>query len=167
MISSRCDWTIPAYAACALLLACGSALANNVDQLEALKRMSVDELLNVEVTSVSRREEGLRDAAAAIAVITQEELRRTGATSMPQALRLVPGIHVGQRNSNSWAVSARGFSAVTSEKLLVLSDTRSIYTPLFSGVQWDVQDYLLADVERVGTQVLDEVGDTICRRVSA
>jgi iron complex outermembrane receptor protein len=131
------------------LLACTPALANNVDQLAELKRMSVDELLNVEVTSVSRHGEDLRDAAAAIAVITREDLRRTGVTSMPEALRLVPGIHVGRRNSNSWAVSSRGFSSVTSEKLLVLSDTRSIYTPLFSGVQWDIQDYLLEDVERV------------------
>ena len=124
--------------------------ANNAasDQLAELKRMSVDELLNVEITSVSRREEGLRDAAAAIAVVTRETIRRSGVTSMPEALRMVPGIHVGEQTS-TWAVSARGFSSVTSEKLLVLSDTRSIYTPLFSGVKWDVQDYLLEDVERV------------------
>src|SRR5690349_10260769 len=121
----------------------------NADQLAALKRMSVDELLNVEVTSVSRREEGLRKAAAAVSVLTQEDIRRSGATSMPEALRLVPGLHVARQTSSSWGVSARGFSSVNSEKLLVLSDTRSIYTPLFSGVAWDVQDYLLADVERV------------------
>ena len=127
----------------------GAGTWANVDQLAELKRMSVDELLNVEITSVSRREEGLRDAAAAIAVITNEDLRRSGATSMPEALRMVPGLHVARENSNSWAVSARGFSWVTSEKLLVLSDTRSIYTPLFSGVKWDVQDYLLEDVERI------------------
>ncbi len=133
----------------AMWLASEHARANPVDQLAELKRMSVDELLNVEITSVSRHEEGLRDAAAAIAVITREDLRRSGVTNMPDALRLVPGIHVGRRNSNSWAVSSRGFSSITSEKLLVLSDTRSIYTPLFSGVQWDVQDFLLEDVERV------------------
>ncbi|HEX6638318.1 MAG TPA: TonB-dependent receptor [Steroidobacteraceae bacterium] len=101
------------------------------------------------MTSVSRREEGLRKAAAAVAVLTGEDLRRSGATSMPEALRLVPGLHVARQNSTSWGVSARGFSSVNSEKLLVLSDTRSIYTPLFSGVAWDVQDYLMADVERV------------------
>lgn len=117
--------------------------------LAELKRMSVDELLNVEVTSVSRREEGLRKAAAAIAVLTQEDLRRSGVTSMPEALRLVPGLHVARQTATSWGVSARGFSSVNSEKLLVLSDTRSIYTPLVSGVSWDVQDYLMADVERV------------------
>jgi iron complex outermembrane receptor protein len=91
----------------------------------------------------------LRKAAAAVAVLTQEDIRRSGATSMPEALRLVPGLHVARQTSTSWGVSARGFSSVNSEKLLVLSDTRSIYTPLFSGVSWDVQDYLLADVERV------------------
>ena len=105
--------------------------------------------MNVEVTSVSRTEESLRDAAAAIAVVTRETMRRSGATTIPDALRLVPGIHVGAQTSSSWAVSARGFSNVNSEKLLVLSDTRSIYTPLVSGVGWDVQDYLLDDVERI------------------
>ena len=145
----RRNWTTSAFASCLPLLACGLVHAKNADRLSELKQMTVDELLNVEVTSVSRAEEELRDAAAAIFVITQEDLRRTGATSMPEALRLAPGIHVARHTSNSWAVSSRGFSSITSEKLLVLSDTRSIYTPLFSGVQWDVQDYLLADVERV------------------
>ena len=131
------------------LMVPGAGTWANVDQLAELKRMSVDELLNVEITSVSRREEGLMDAAAAIAVITNEDIRRSGVTSMPEALRMVPGLHVARENSNSWVVSARGFSSVTSEKLLVLSDTRSVYTPLFSGVKWDAQDYLLEDVERV------------------
>jgi iron complex outermembrane receptor protein len=126
----------------------GPAFAN-VDQLAELKRLSVDELLDVEVTSVSRAAEGLRTAAAAIAVVSREDLRRSGVTSMPEALRMVPGVHVGRQTSSAWAVSSRGFSSVTSEKLLVLSDTRSIYTPLFSGVLWDVQNYLLEDVERV------------------
>jgi iron complex outermembrane receptor protein len=128
-----------------------SAFANLPDSgsLDALKRMSFEELMNVEVTSVSRTEEPLLDAAAAIAVVTRDAIRRSGATTLPDALRLVPGLHVGQQNSSAWAMSARGFSSITSEKLLVLSDTRSIYTPLFSGVQWDVQDYLLEDIERV------------------
>jgi iron complex outermembrane receptor protein len=117
--------------------------------LDALKQLSVEDLMNVEITSVSRREEALREAAAAVAVITRETLRRSGAETVPDALRLVPGMHVGQQTASSWAVGARGFSSVTSEKLLVLSDTRSIYTPLFSGVLWDVQDFLLEDVERI------------------
>jgi iron complex outermembrane receptor protein len=138
-----------AFAIAALLVGGRTASAADLDQLVALKRMSVDELLNVEVTSVSRREEDLRKAAAAVAVVTREDLRRSGANSMPEALRLVPGLHVARQNATSWSVNARGFSGVNSEKLLVLSDTRSIYTPLFSGVSWDVQDYLLEDVERV------------------
>jgi iron complex outermembrane receptor protein len=117
--------------------------------LDDLKRLSVEELMNVEITSVSRREESLRDAAAAIAVITREAIRRSGAEAVPDSLRMIPGIHVGQQTASYWAVGARGFSSVTSEKLLVLSDTRSIYTPLFSGVFWDVQDYLLEDVDRI------------------
>jgi len=132
-----------------LALAALPALAVETESLDALKRMSFEELMNVEVTSVSRTEESLRDAAAAIAVVGRETIRRSGATTVPDALRLVPGIHVGQQTSSSWAMSARGFSSITSEKLLVLSDTRSIYTPLFSGVQWDVQDYLLEDIERI------------------
>ena len=134
---------------CALLaLPC---LGNNAapDRIDALKRMSLEELMNVEITSVSRTEESLRDAAAAVAVVTRESIRRSGATTLPDSLRLVPGIHVGEQTSSAWAVSARGFSSVTSEKLLVLSDTRSIYTPFFSGVFWDSQDYLLEDLERV------------------
>src|SRR5688500_8032099 len=140
--------TALAFAIGALMLPCAPTWAD-ADPLAELKRMSVDELLNVEITSVSRREEGLRDAAAAIAVITNDDIRRSGATSLPEALRMVPGLHVAPQTSNSWAVSARGFSSVSSEKLLVLSDTRSVYTPLFAGVLWDTQDYLLEDVERV------------------
>jgi iron complex outermembrane receptor protein len=134
---------------CGMLLPLYAAANNSTDQLDELKHMSFEELMNVEVTSVSRHEEPLRDAAAAVAIVTPEIIRRSGATHLPDSLRLVPGIHVGGRHSSSWAVSARGFSSVNSEKLLVLSDTRSIYTPLFSGVAWDVQDYLLSDVERV------------------
>jgi iron complex outermembrane receptor protein len=116
---------------------------------DELKGMTLEQLMMIEVTSVSRVEEPLGDAAAAVAVVTQDDIRRSGATSVPEALRLVPGLHVARRNANTWAVSARGFSSTNSEKLLVLSDTRSIYTPLFSGVFWDVQDFLLADVDRI------------------
>ena len=125
--------------------------ANNAGAvpLDQLKRMSPEELMNVEITSVSRTEESLRDAAAAVAVVTRETIRRSGATNIPDALRLVPGIHVGEQTASAWAVSARGFSNLNSEKLLVLSDTRSIYTPLVSGVGWDAQDYLMDDVERI------------------
>ncbi len=116
---------------------------------EALKRLSVEELLSTEVTSVSRTEESLGSAAAAVTVVSDEDIRRSAATTVPEALRLVPGINVARRNANSWAVSSRGFSSVDSEKLLVLSDTRSIYTPLFAGVFWDVQDYVMEDIDRI------------------
>jgi len=129
-----------------------SARANSPEPttpIDELKRLSIDELMNVEVTSVSRHEESLRDAAAAIAVVSREALRRSGASNIPDALRLIPGMHVGEQTASSWTVSSRGFSSITSEKLLVLSDTRSVYTPLFSGVMWDVQDYLLEDIDRI------------------
>lgn len=129
----------------------GTAHAQTPQQapIERLKGLSVEELMDVEVTSVSKSAEPLLDAAAAVAVVTGEDIRRSGATNIPEALRQVPGLHVAQETSSSWAVSARGFSSVNSEKLLVLSDTRSIYTPLYSGVFWDAQEYLLADIDRV------------------
>jgi len=114
-----------------------------------LTELSLEELSNVEVTSVSRVKEPLGGAASAITVITQDDLRRSGVTSVPEALRLAPGLHVARVSASSWAVSSRGFSSVQSNKLLVLSDTRSVYTPLFSGVFWDAQDWLLQDVERI------------------
>ncbi len=122
----------------------------NSDQLAELKRMSVDELLNVEVTSVSRREEG---SAPAPRRPWRCSRAKTCAAPAPTACRRrcawCPGCTSQGRPPRPGCVSARGFSSVNSEKLLVLSDTRSIYTPLFSGVTWDVQDYLLEDVERV------------------
>ena len=133
-----------------LSVAAGSrAQETSSARTNALKKLSLVELTQVEITSVSKTEEGLGGAAAAIAVVTQQDIERSGARSVPDALRGLPGIYVGQRNSNTWAVSSRGFSGVSSEKLLVLSDTRSIYTPLFSGVQWDVQNYIMEDLDRI------------------
>jgi iron complex outermembrane receptor protein len=134
-----------------LLCPLGHAVAAQdvVASTGALKRLSIEELMDIEVTSVSRTAETLSAAAAAISVVTGEDIGRSGATTIPETLRGIPGLHVARRNANSWAVSSRAFSSINSEKLLVLSDTRSIYTPLFSGVQWDVQDYLLDDIERI------------------
>jgi iron complex outermembrane receptor protein len=131
------------------LLATAARSGEPGKQLDSLKRMSIEELLNVEITSVSRTEESLAGAAAAVSVVTNEDIRRLGATTVPEALRHLPGVHVARSYASAWAVSARGFSSVNSEKLLVLSDTRSIYTPLFAGVLWDVQNYLLEDIERI------------------
>lgn len=133
------------------LLCCGSVTAYAQQGLSPaeLSKLSLEELANLVVTSVSKTEETLSTAAAAVTVITGEDIRRSGATNVPEALRLVPGIHVARQTSNTWAVSSRGFSSVSSEKLLVLTDTRSLYTPLFSGVFWDMQDLLLEDVDRI------------------
>ncbi len=116
---------------------------------DRLKQLSLDELLELEVTSVSKSEQRFESSPAALTVVTDEHIRRSGATQVADALRGVPGLHVARRNAASWAVSSRGFSSTNSEKLLVLSDTRSVYTPLFSGVYWDVQDYFLDDIERI------------------
>ena len=116
-----------------------------------LSGLSLEELMGieVEVTSVSRKAEALSDTAAAVAVLSAEDIRRSGATSLPEALRLVPGVHVARVNANSWAVGIRGFNGQFSNKLLVLIDGRSVYTPVFSGVYWDIQDVMLEDVERI------------------
>lgn len=125
----------------------------------ALKQLSIEQLMNVEVTSVSKASESLQGAAAAVAIVTDEDIRRSGATIVPEALRSLPGIFVGSETANSWAVSSRGFNGVNSQDLLVLSDTRSIYTPLFSGVFWDVQDYLMEDIDRI--EVIRGPGGTL------
>jgi iron complex outermembrane receptor protein len=111
--------------------------------------MTMEDLMNMKVTSVSKRTQKVADAAAAIFVITQEDIRRSGATSIPEALRMVPGLEVARIDENKWAIGARGFNGRFDNKLLVLIDGRSVYTPLFSGVYWNVQDVMLEDVDRI------------------
>src|SRR6202045_2239014 len=123
-----------------------SALAQNLPDVTA---MSVEDLMNVQVTSVSKRTQKLADAAAAIFVITQEDFRRSGATSIPEALRMVPGLEVARIDENKWAIGSRGFNGRFDNKLLVLIAGRSVYTPLFSGVYWNVQDVMLEDIDRI------------------
>ena len=135
-----------------LTLCSTQVLAQEHDDLSssaALKRLSVEELMNVEVTSVSRGPESLAGAAAAVAIVSNDDIRRSGALAVPDALRFVPGLHVARITANNWLVSSRGLSAPNSSELLVLSDTRSVYTPLFSGVFWDVQDYVMEDIDRI------------------
>ena len=115
----------------------------------ALKKLSVEELMDIEVTSVSKRPERLSETASAIQVITQEDIHRSGATRLPEALRLASNLEVAQIDSRQWAISARGFNSTTSNKMLVLIDGRTVYTPLFAGVFWDVQDTLLEDIDRI------------------
>ncbi len=116
-----------------------------------LKQLSIEQLMEIDVTSVSRRSERLSKAAAAVTVITGEDLRRSGITNLPDALRLSVATHVAQVDGHTWAISTRGFNSsfATADKLLVLIDGRSVYTPLFSGVFWDVQDVMLEDVDRI------------------
>jgi iron complex outermembrane receptor protein len=125
----------------------------------ALKQLAFEELFDIEITTVSRRPERLVEAASAIQVITAEEIRRSGAASLPEALRLASNLQVARVNSYNWAISARGFNAVTANKLLVLIDGRTVYTPLFSGVFWDVQHVMLEDVERI--EVISGPGATL------
>jgi iron complex outermembrane recepter protein len=114
-----------------------------------LKRLSLEELANLEVTTASRRFERIGDAAGAVSVLRSEDIRRAGATSVADALRLADGVHVAQVYGPGWAISSRGFNISTANKLLVLIDGRTVYSPLFSGVFWDVQDVVLADIDRI------------------
>ncbi len=111
--------------------------------------MSVEDLMNIQVTSVSKRTQRLADAAAAVFVITQEDIARSGARNIPETLRMVPGLEVARIDENKWAIGSRGFNGRFADKLLVLIDGRSVYTPLFSGVYWDVQDVPLENVDRI------------------
>ena len=133
-----------------LLLTLSTAVVGSEHtEMDTLMGLSLESLLDLEVTSVSRRSQKLSDTAVAVHVIDQEEIRHSGATSIPELLRRVPGLHVAHLNGNSWSVSSRGFSGRFSNKLLVLIDGRSVYTPLYSGVYWDVQDTILEDIERI------------------
>ena len=126
---------------------------------QALADMSLEELTHVEITSLSRRPEALSGAMTSIFVITADDLRRSGATSLPEALRLAPNLQVARASAYGYAISARGFDASSANKLLVLIDGRSVYSPLFSGVFWDVQDLPLEDVERI--EVISGPGGTV------
>jgi iron complex outermembrane receptor protein len=124
-----------------------------------LKELSLDELANLEVTSVSRRAERLAEAPASIFVITAEDIRRSGATSLAEVLRLAPNLHVARMDAAQYGVSARGFNNAVANKLLVLVDGRTIYTPLFSGVFWDQEDTFIDDIERI--EVISGPGATL------
>lgn len=124
-----------------------------------LKKLTLEELMNIEVTSVSKTPEKLTAVASAIQVITQEEIHQSGAKTLPEALKLAPNLQVAQVNASQWAISARGFNNVLANKLLVLIDGRSVYTPLYAGVFWDVQNLILEDVERI--EVISGPGGTL------
>ncbi len=140
-------------------ICCAPAEADTGPTLGELKQLNIEELMNIQVTSVARHPEKLAEAASAIQVITQADIRRSGATSIPEALRLADNLQVAQKNSHDWAISARGFNTDLGNKLLVMIDGRTVYTPLFSGVFWDVQDYLLEDIDRI--EVISGPGGTL------
>jgi len=114
-----------------------------------LTELPIETLLQLEVTTVSRKPEKLAESPAAVSVITQEDIHRSGVTSIAEALRLAPGLEVARVDASQWAISARGFNDAFANKLLVLQDGRSVYTPLFSGVFWDVQGTMLEDIDRI------------------
>jgi iron complex outermembrane receptor protein len=114
-----------------------------------LTDLSLEELMNLRVTSTARRPQTVAESAAAVFVITQDDIRRSGVTSIPEALRMVPGVEVARIDGNKWAITARGFNGRFANKLLVMVDGRSVYTPLFSGVLWDAQDTVLQDIDRI------------------
>ncbi len=140
------------------LLVSAAGWAQNLAQPD-LSRMDVEDLMNVEVTSVSKREQKLSRTAAAIFVINREDIRRSGATSIPDLLRMVPGVDVQQIDANAWAISIRGFNSRYSNKVLVLIDGRTVYTPAFSGVYWEQIDMPLENIDRI--EVIRGPGATV------
>jgi iron complex outermembrane receptor protein len=125
----------------------------------ALKRRPLEELMDIDISLVAKRPQRWFDAPAAVYVISDEDIRRSGARSIPEALRLAPNLNVAQIDSRQWAISSRGFNSTSSDKLLVLIDGRIVYTSLYSGVFWDVQDVLLNDVDRI--EVISGPGGTL------
>jgi iron complex outermembrane receptor protein len=149
-----------AYAISAALLVLGLAHAPPASAQEtALADLSLEELANLPVTSVSKRPEPLANAAAAVYVITNDDIRRTGARTLLGALRLAPNLQVGDANNQTWAIGARGATSATTDKMLVLIDGRIVYSPLFSGTFWDAQNVMLEDVDRI--EVVSGPGGTL------
>jgi iron complex outermembrane recepter protein len=160
------DAQFPVRRLCAVLLGLAftvpASAAAPAQAGSELADLSIEELVNIEITSVSKKPERLLDAPASVFVITADDIRRSGAASLPDALRLAPNLLVAQASNTDYSISARGMlgsSNSTPNKLLVMIDGRSVYTPLFSGVFWDVQQIMLEDVERI--EVISGPGGTL------
>lgn len=143
----------------AMVLSQKTSLDSPSASIAELKKLDMGALMDIEVTSVSKKAEKLSDAASAIQVITHDDIRRSGAANLPEALRLATNLQVAQVNSSQWAISARGFNNVLANKLLVMIDGRTVYTPLYAGVFWDVQNVLLDDIDRI--EVISGPGGTL------
>ncbi len=144
----------------AILPLVGFAVDEDIS-MDQLVELDLFALANIEVTTASRKTERLSQTSAAVFVITNDDIRRSGVTSIPEALRMAPGVQVAQVDANKWAISIRGFNNLFADKLLVMIDGRTVYTPLFSGVYWDVQDVLMEDVDRI--EVVRGPGGTLWR----
>lgn len=140
---SHLTTTVFCYALLSLMPS--SAGAEDADYFD----LPPEQLLNAEVISVSKKTEKVSDSAAAVYIISQEDILRSGIRSVPEALRMVPGVQVAQADANSWAISIRGFNNVNANKLLVMVDGRTVYNPLFAGTYWELQDLLLEDIDRI------------------
>ena len=136
-------------AAWVVIVGAAQVSAQEQQRTPDLTEMPLEALMNLEVTSVLKKPQRVADAATAIFVLTQEDIRRSGATSVAEALRLVPGLYVARIDSNVWVVNARGFTARFSTQFLVLVDGRAVYNPVFSGVFWDVVDMVIEDIDRI------------------
>jgi iron complex outermembrane receptor protein len=150
---------LPIALVAAAALSAADVLAATKIAAADLADLDLEQLTRISVTSASRRAEPLIEAAASLYVITQDDIRRSGATSIPEALRLAPNLHVARADTNQYAITARGFNNTLANKMLVLIDGRTVYTPLFSGVFWEAQDLVLADIERI--EVISGPGATL------
>src|SRR6202451_403663 len=168
MRSARCSSQTGRAVFCALAVlffvaaSFASALSgdeDNADNQNPVKHLSLAELGDIEVTTVSKEPERVLKSTTAIYVITQEDIERSGALTIPDALRLAPGVEVAQIDSHTWSVGIRGFGSRLTRDVLVLIDGRTVYTTLLAGTYWEVQNVLLEDVDRI--EIIRGPGGTI------
>ena len=151
--STRAAAAVRAALGVAIVIALAAPLEGRSQHVAALADLSLEQLSDIVVTSASRREQRLADSPSSIYVITSEDIRRSGVRTLPEALRLAPNLQVARADANQYAITARGFGNVLANKLLVMIDGRTVYSPLFSGVFWESRDIMLEDIERI--EVLD------------